>query len=311
MKYRIFTFLTICLMGLVLSAGCISQDDNAGIVAELDNTVNSAQVSAQAIIETVETFAETLNINAAPSNPEPEPAQNEKNGLFDLPLSSPPADLMVSVSTDKDPIKNTIAVRFDGGRGQDMVRSVIAGVTYSDGRTQTQDIEPRSGNTIIFEGTSGFDVVEVVVSYMNGQSYKILMEAVGFLRGNIDSVPLEREESAPAPSGDIGFAGPVVSPPKDLNVSVNVEKDTISKKITITFRGGSGQNIVQKIDTLVILSDGSVYEGTLDARVGADVIVDGSTNGTDRVQVIVSYLNGESYKIIDAELSSRGGMASN
>ena len=272
MKHQLSTLLMICLMGFVLVAGCSSQDEGiSGIV---------------------------------------EPVKEEKNGLFDLPLSSPPPELMVSVSTDKDPISHAITVRFDGGSGQNVVRSAVVGVTLSDDRTEIQDLKPTSGSTITFEGTSGLDLVEVVISYMNGESYKILCEAVGFLRATIDSVPLEREASAPAPSGDIGYQGPVTNPPTDLHVFVNIDKDSINKAITTTFRGGPGQNIVHKIDVIVVRSDGSLYESTLESRVGASVIVDG-TNGTDRVQVVVTYMNGESYKIIDAELISRGGMASN
>ncbi|MDR2854559.1 MAG: hypothetical protein LBV40_00130, partial [Methanomicrobiales archaeon] len=290
------------LMGFVLIAGCTAQDETTTVIVEPTNEGNPDQSSSAAI--------ETKDIVAASVSTEPEPVKEEKNGIFDLPLSSPPSELMVSVSTDKDPIYNTITVRFDGGRGQGMVRSAVVGVTFSDERTEIQDLTPTSGSTITFAGTSGFDVVEVVVTYMNGASYKVLMEAVGTIRGIIDSVPLEREASAPAPSGDIGYTGTVTNPPSNLHVSVVAEKDSIYKTITITFRGGPGQGIVQKIDTLVMRSDGSTYESTLDSRVGANVITDGTT-GTDRVQVVVAYLNGESYKIIDAELNPRGGMASN
>ena len=307
MKYQLFTFVTICLMGFVLVAGCTSQDEVIAGVVELANEVSPALSSSQAIIET---FAEIKDEVTALSKTELDQVKGEKNGLFDLPLSSPPSDLMVSVSTDKDPIKHTITVRFDGGSGQGVVRSVVVCVTFSDGSAKIQDLRPTSGSTITFEGTKDTDVVEAVVTYMNGASYKILSEAVGSLRATIDSVPLEREASAPAPSGDIGYTGPVTNPPNDLRVFVNIDKDSISKTIVITFRGGSGQNIVKKIDALVMRSDGSFYESTLDPHVGASVIVDG-TNGTDRVQVVVTYLNGEIYKIIDAELISRGGMASN
>ena len=114
-----------------------------------------------------------------------EEINTENNGLFDLPLSPPPPDIMVSVSVEKDPIYNTISVRFDGGRGQNVVRSVTARVTFSDGRTDQKELMPRSGNTVTFEGTGGMDIVEVVVSYMSGESYKVLSEEVGFLRAYI------------------------------------------------------------------------------------------------------------------------------
>jgi hypothetical protein len=115
----------------------------------------------------------------------PGPADEAQNGVFNLPLSSPPAELMVSASVDKDPIYNTINVRFDGGRGQNLVHSVMARVTLSDGRIEQKEMLPRIGNTVSFEGTTGMDIVEVVVSYMNGESYKVLLEEVGFIRPNL------------------------------------------------------------------------------------------------------------------------------
>ena len=144
MIYRCFTLLTLCFIGFVLVAGCISQD-------------------------------ETL-----------EPVDEVQNSFFDLPLSSPPTEIMVSASVDKDPIYNTINVRFDGGRGQNVVHSAMARVTFSDGRIEQKELMPRSGSTVSFEGTTGMDIVEVVVSYMNGESYKVLSEVVGFHRPNLE-----------------------------------------------------------------------------------------------------------------------------
>jgi hypothetical protein len=146
MRYRRFALLAITFIGFVMVAGCISQN-------------------------------ETTTASFEPVD--------EVNGFFDLPLSSPPTELMVATSVDKDPIYNTINVRFDGGRGQNVVRSAMARVTLSDGRIEQKELMPRSGNTVSFEGTNGMDVVEVVISYMNGESYKVLSEVVGFIRPNL------------------------------------------------------------------------------------------------------------------------------
>ena len=306
MKNRLLTLLFICFLGFILVAGCTGETETALVepVDEASTALTSPLMEGETPPETKAVVTESLSSTTSA------PDISEKNGIFNLPLSSPPADLMVSVSTQKDPIYNTITVRFDGGSGQNVVKSAMAGVTFSDGRTETQELNPTSGSTITFEGTSGMDVVEVVVSYMNGESYKILAEAVGFLRAVIENEPYVAKEVASAPSGDIGYEGPVTSPPNDLRVSVNVEKETIYKTITTTFRGGSGQNLVRKVDVLTILSDGSSSENVLDPRTGSTVIVDG-TSGIDRVQVVITYLDGKSYKILDAELGARGGMASN
>ena len=228
-----------------------------------------------------------------------------------LPISLPPSELMVAVSVEKNPIYNTITVRFDGGRGQDLVRYAIARVTFSDGSTDQKELMPTTGNTVFFEGTEGMDVVEVFVSYMNGESYKILNEAVGFIRPDIDITPVETFVTPePVAPDDDEHGEPVTAPSNDLHISVSVSKDTVYKGITITFNGGLGQNLVQQIDVLVMLSDGSSFEYELEPRIGAAVVTDG-TNGTDRVQVGVTYVNGDVYKIIDARLGSRGGIASN
>jgi len=147
MTYRAFTLVVICFIGFVMITGCISQND--------------ASTSLESVSEM-------------------------QNRAFDFPLSSPPPELMVAASVDKDPIYNTINVRFDGGRGQNLVNSAMARVTLSDGRIKQQELLPRIGNTVSFEGTIGMDTAEVVVSFMNGESYKILSEKVGVPRPNLE-----------------------------------------------------------------------------------------------------------------------------
>ena len=111
---------------------------------------------------------------------------SSQNGLLGLDLKDPPTDLKVSVSAQKDPLSNIISVTFDGGFGQDLVSSVLVGVTLSDGRVETQKLPATKGSTITFKGTTGMDVVEAVVSYMNGESYKIYHESLQNLkRGRI------------------------------------------------------------------------------------------------------------------------------
>ncbi|MCL2460760.1 MAG: hypothetical protein FWF19_05360 [Euryarchaeota archaeon] len=295
MMYRFVALLTICFVGFVMVAGCMSQDETITSVEPVDEVQPTFTVFQSITTETEEINDEPFSVT-------------EDNGLFDLPLSPPPTNLMVSVSAEKDPIYNTITVRFDGGRGQDIVSSALVGVTLSDGHTELQELVPTSGSTVSFQGSAGMDVVEVVISYMNGESYKVLLEAVGFIRPSIDLEPVKTQEAVVP--GDGGYRGPVTAPPNNVYISVNVSKDPVYKTITTTFGGGLGQNLVQKIDVFVMLSNGSFFEDELEPRLGATVVTDG-TNGTDRVQVVVAYVNGETYKIVDAELGSRGGIATN
>ena len=99
--------------------------------------------------------------------------------------------------------------------------------------------------------------------------------------------------------------GPVVTEPPQYDVAIQVNRNpnTQSPTITVTFRGGYGQFILQEIQATVARSDGQVIQevvpmtGNGQYAVGDHVNVEGTT-GTDEVVVVVT-LNGVDYKIYD------------
>jgi hypothetical protein len=97
------------------------------------------------------------------------------------------------------------------------------------------------------------------------------------------------------------FDQPVTRPPEDLSVSVSVQKDPIYSTITATFDGGKGQDLVQAVLVKTTLSTGNVSEEILGKNKGDEIRIAG-TRGGDRIQVGVTYMNGQSYLITDAIL---------
>lgn len=92
--------------------------------------------------------------------------------------------------------------------------------------------------------------------------------------------------------------GPTEVPETYKVVNFDIEKNSITAVITVDFRGGKGQSMVSGIDVKVTLSNGEVVTGTLTNSIGDTLEVQG-TNGTDRVEITVSYTDGTSYKVVD------------
>lgn len=94
------------------------------------------------------------------------------------------------------------------------------------------------------------------------------------------------------------FDQPVTKPPANLTVAVSVRKDPVYSTITTTFDGGKGQDLVQSIQVRTTLSTGIILTNELGKEKGDELILNG-TRGADRVQVAVTFMNGNSYQITD------------
>jgi hypothetical protein len=106
------------------------------------------------------------------------------------------------------------------------------------------------------------------------------------------------------PSGDGGSTqpGPTQTIPPATAVSISVEKaGTYSTTIITHFDGGKGMSAVSRVDVRVTRPDGSVVTGVLKPLKGETVELEG-TQGTDRVEVIVTMNTGSSYKVIDQQM---------
>jgi len=104
-------------------------------------------------------------------------------------------------------------------------------------------------------------------------------------------------------SGSSTSAGNMIVSPTDAVPEYNFvmadvgEKDYLGN-IPVIFQGGMGQIHVKKIDVTLYRSDGQVKTATIGTKKGDQVELEG-TKQTDRVVVIVSMDNGQSYKIND------------
>ncbi|MCQ8894155.1 MAG: hypothetical protein NQU46_05940 [Methanolinea sp.] len=109
----------------------------------------------------------------------------------------------------------------------------------------------------------------------------------------------------PATTPTLSFiAGPM---PPQYTVDVQVDRNTVAITPTIitTFRGGKGINFVSSMDVIVTRSDGQVVSQSLARpQVNSQVELEG-TRGTDRVEVFITLVTGDRYKVYDQALPFR------
>lgn len=87
--------------------------------------------------------------------------------------------------------------------------------------------------------------------------------------------------------------------PTNLVVVYQVERDPRNGIVTVSFRGGPGFNGIAQTLIRVTKSDGQTTEKLWKpANIGDSVKVQGTTL-TDRVELITSFYNGESYRVYD------------
>ncbi len=101
-------------------------------------------------------------------------------------------------------------------------------------------------------------------------------------------------------SGSVSFSPePTQTPPAELFVTYEAERDPITGLVTVTFRGGAGQNGVQDVSIRLSRSDGQIQTQTFKPQqIGSFTTLQG-TRMTDRIEVIANYYNGQKYRIID------------
>ena len=232
------------------------------------------------------------------------PTQEIKPSIFESSVSVPPDDLEVYVSLQKDPVYDLITVTFNGGKGQQLLSGLDIKFVSSNGSTIETPLGINKGDEVTLPGTKGSDRIEAAAYYKNGASYLIVDQLLGSTRTK-STTDTQTPVPSIEPKSEGGYSGPVVEPPNNLMISVDVEKDPVYRVITTTFRGGHGQSLVKKINVYAILSDGNEVEKELSNNIGGIAEIQG-TSGLDKVQVVVVYKNGENYKIEDKVLGPRG-----
>jgi len=100
--------------------------------------------------------------------------------------------------------------------------------------------------------------------------------------------------------------GPTDTLPPQWPVSVTVEKSGMYSTTIIThFDGGKGSIFVSRMDVRVTHPDGTVSMDFLPkSKIGAGATIEiPGTNGTDRVEVMLTMANGEVYKVVDQQMA--------
>jgi len=116
---------------------------------------------------------------------------------------------------------------------------------------------------------------------------------------------LQPTVATPAVTPTLGFIEG--SLPSQYDVTVTVVRNTVATNplITTTFRGGKGVNFLSSMDVIVSRSDGQVVTQSLEKPQVNSVIDLQGTLGTDRVEVFVSLVNGDRYRIFDQSMPFR------
>jgi hypothetical protein len=92
------------------------------------------------------------------------------------PTDSIPDNNAVTVTVQEKVYDGKIPVVFNGGRGQNLVKSIEVTLYTSDGQVKTSNLGINKDDTISLQGTkdpNNPDRVVVYVSEMNGVSYKV------------------------------------------------------------------------------------------------------------------------------------------
>jgi len=95
--------------------------------------------------------------------------------------------------------------------------------------------------------------------------------------------------------------------PTQYEVIVEVDRNRVATNplITATFRGGKGINFISTMEVVVSRSDGQVISKIQEKpQVNSKVEIMG-TQGTDRVEIFVTLVNGDRYRIKDESLAFR------
>ena len=92
--------------------------------------------------------------------------------------------------------------------------------------------------------------------------------------------------------------GSVVQPQKELSTSVSANKDALNHKITVTYNGGGGQQLIKDIQVRTMLNGGQAGVSSLGKNKGDSLVIQG-TNKTDRIQAAVWFMDNSSYMIFD------------
>lgn len=100
-------------------------------------------------------------------------APSAQNNLVVSPTDVVPDNNQVTVVVQEKEYTGSIPVVFDGGKGQNLVKSAEVTLYRSDGQVIKKSLGIKKGDLVNLEGTKQTDRVVVHVSEVNGQTYKV------------------------------------------------------------------------------------------------------------------------------------------
>jgi hypothetical protein len=106
--------------------------------------------------------------------------------------------------------------------------------------------------------------------------------------------------------------------PPQYEVHTGVKKDPITGEITVTVQGGAGMGLLTQIEarsTCENQEGKSIWWVVENPTVGQEIKLGGVKDGSDRVEILLTYQNGHTYRVYDdvlagRDLSSAGGSSS-
>ncbi len=107
-----------------------------------------------------------------------------------------------------------------------------------------------------------------------------------------------RSEDAPV-NTVLLTAGPTQALPEGTQLFIQADKNSINAEVNVQFTGGPGQGLVKDNQVILMRSDGTVTQGTLDFNQRLSEVSLQGSRGTDRLQVIVTLRSGVTYTIMD------------
>lgn len=157
MDYRIVFSLAFVLAVLLIVAGCASPDQPVV-------TPNPTPIPTE-VPTTLPTPVPTTRASTIPG-----------------PVDTLPPQWPLSITVEKAGMySSTLITHFDGGKGIVFVSRIDVRVTHPDGTVLTDGItKPKMGDTVEIAGTSGTDRVEVMVTMVSGETFKVIDRQMGY-----------------------------------------------------------------------------------------------------------------------------------
>jgi hypothetical protein len=130
------------------------------------------------------------------------------------------------------------------------------------------------------------------------------MKAGNMLSGPLPAAltpqPLDSPSATEETPGALSLVpGPTQVPPESYRIWLQEERSPITSMVTVIYNGGKGQLAVREVQVRLIRSDGQVLTQAFRPLTAGEGVELQGTKFTDRLQVNITYNNGDTYTVID------------